>query len=90
MTLRNVCVHVVLTRCNLCSTDEADVQGFHTVCGNPEYAANPPADKDFKLVSLLRLLGAIPIGKTNTPYVRSLLYSSLHQSAYTVQENPKP
>lgn len=30
---------------------------------------NPPADKDSKHVALLRQLGAIPIGKTNVPYV---------------------
>lgn len=49
--------------------DNVDVEGFHTVCGGLEFVGNPPADKDSKHVAILRQLGAIPIGKTNIPYL---------------------
>jgi Asp-tRNA(Asn)/Glu-tRNA(Gln) amidotransferase A subunit family amidase len=52
--------------------DNVDVEGFHTVCGGLEFVGNPPAAKDSKHVALLRQLGAIPIGKTNVPYVSIL------------------
>jgi len=54
-----------------------DVEGFHTVCGGLEFVGNPPADKDSKHVALLRQLGAIPIGKTNVPYVSIIIHQHL-------------
>lgn len=49
--------------------DNVDVEAFHTVCGGREFLENRPSSKDSKHVSLLRQLGAIPIGKTNVPYL---------------------
>jgi hypothetical protein len=50
--------------------DSLDVLGFHTTCGASVYEHNAPADGDCKLVALLKKLRAIPIGKTNVPFVK--------------------
>ncbi|KAH8939749.1 hypothetical protein BDL97_15G052400 [Sphagnum fallax] len=49
--------------------DSLDVLGFHTTCGASVYEHNAPADGDCKLVALLKKLRAIPIGKTNVPFL---------------------
>ncbi len=54
----------------LFDADSLDVLGFHTTCGASVYEHNAPADGDCKLVALLKKLRAIPIGKTNVPFVK--------------------